>query len=115
MIYEVFLHLLQCALTLFFRNALPSFFKIFILDLMLGLFKAYSPTQLFDGNLLETSPAAQPRTTVGSAFLLFTLSPYGRCARTSTRRPSLFPLPKATALPPTPHRGIDQTTTVPLV
>ncbi|GFY51379.1 hypothetical protein TNIN_268821 [Trichonephila inaurata madagascariensis] len=113
MIYEVFLHLLQCALTLVFRNDLPSFFDIFILDLMLELFKPYSTTQLFDGSLLETSPAALPMITVEERIpVVHSLAVWKMCEALDLKA-KFVPLPGA--LPRTPHRGIDQTATFPIV
>ncbi|GFX45140.1 hypothetical protein TNCV_3431881 [Trichonephila clavipes] len=63
MIYEVFLHLLQCTLTLGFRNDLPSFLEIIILDLVLEFMKHCSTTQFFNAIIPETSPADLPITT----------------------------------------------------
>ncbi|GFS33922.1 hypothetical protein TNIN_136951 [Trichonephila inaurata madagascariensis] len=45
----------------------------------------------------------------------FTLSPSGRCARSPDLKAKFIPLPGSTVLPRTPHRGVDQTTTAPVV
>ncbi|GFR21571.1 hypothetical protein TNCT_168631 [Trichonephila clavata] len=115
MIFEVFLHLLQCLLTLVFRNDLPTFFEIIILDLLMELFKLYSTTQYSDGNLPETDPADLTATAVEEHIPIVHSVTVWKICEALDLKVNFVPLTVATALPPTPHRGTDQTTTAPVV
>ncbi|GFV88349.1 hypothetical protein TNCV_1241621 [Trichonephila clavipes] len=106
MIYEVFFHLLQRVLTLVFRNDLPSFFEILILDLLVELFKPYSTYQLLDGSLLETS-AAIPMTTVEERIPVVHSFTIWKMCEALDLKAKFVPLPGATALPRTPYRWVD--------
>ncbi|GFQ79309.1 hypothetical protein TNCT_573321 [Trichonephila clavata] len=109
MIFEIFLHLLQCALTLFFRNDLPTFFEIIILDLVLELVKLYSTTQYSDGNVLQTTPAVDVQIPTVNSLTVW------KMCEALDLKVNFVPLPGATALPRTPHRGVNPTTIVPVV
>ncbi|GFQ76935.1 hypothetical protein TNCT_690681 [Trichonephila clavata] len=115
MIFEVFLHLLQCALTLVFRNDLPTFFEIIILDLGLELVKLYSTTQYSDGYVLETTPADLTVTTADVPIPTVNSFTVWKMCEALDLKVNFVPLPGATAFPRTPHRGVDQTTIVPVV
>ncbi|GFR14616.1 hypothetical protein TNCT_515941 [Trichonephila clavata] len=115
MIFEVLFHLLQCALTLVFRNDLPTFFEIIILDLVMELVKLYSTTQYSDGNVPETVPADLTATTVKEHIPIVNSAAVWKICEALDLKVNFVPLPGATALPPTPHRDIDQTTTAPVV
>ncbi|GFQ79093.1 hypothetical protein TNCT_731321 [Trichonephila clavata] len=115
MIFEVFLHLLQYALTLVFRNDLPTFFEIIILDLVLEIVKLYSTTQYFDDNVPETSLAAQPVTTVDERIpIVYSLTVW-KIYEALDLKVKFVSISGATALSLAPLRGVDQTTTVPVV
>ncbi|GFX33053.1 hypothetical protein TNCV_5042211 [Trichonephila clavipes] len=115
MIFEVFLHLLQCALTPFFWNDLPTFLEIIILELLLEIVKIYSTTQYSDGNVLETTPADLTVITVGVQIPAVNSLTIWKMYDALDLKVNFVPLPGTTALPRTPHRGVDQTTTVPVV
>ncbi|GFR25130.1 hypothetical protein TNCT_231851 [Trichonephila clavata] len=111
----MFLHLLQCALTLVFCNDLPSFFEIIILDSVLELVRLYSTTQYSDGNVVETTPVDLTGTTVDVQILAVNSLTVWKMYEGLDLKVNFVPLPEATDLHQTPHRGIDQTTIVPVV
>ncbi|GFQ95156.1 hypothetical protein TNCT_117631 [Trichonephila clavata] len=115
MIFEVFLHLLQCALTLVFWNDLPTFFEIIILDLVMELVKLCSMTQYSAGNVLETISTDLTVTTVDVPIPTVNSFTVWKICEALDLKVNFVPLPGATALPRTSHRDVDQTTIVPVV
>ncbi|GFY58509.1 hypothetical protein TNIN_380691 [Trichonephila inaurata madagascariensis] len=115
MIYEVFLHLLQCSWTLVFRNDLPSFLEIFIFELLLELINHRSPIQFFDGITPDTTLAAQPVTTVEEHIPVVHSFVIWKMCEALELKAKFVPLPGATALPRTSHKGVNQTTIVPVI
>ncbi|GFX45100.1 hypothetical protein TNCV_3431481 [Trichonephila clavipes] len=113
--FKVFLYLFQCALTLILRNDLPSFLEIFIFELVLELIERCSLIQSFDGVVHTTTPAALLGTTLDERIpIVHSLTVWKMCEALDLKA-KFVPLPGTTALPPTPHRGVDLTTTVPIV
>ncbi|GFQ75954.1 hypothetical protein TNCT_408061 [Trichonephila clavata] len=90
---------------------LRSLFWIWYLE----FYKPYSTSQLFDGSLPETSAAALPMTTVEERIpVVHSLTIWKMCEALDLKA-QFVPLPEPTALPRTPRRDTDQTTTVPVV
>ncbi|GFX53879.1 hypothetical protein TNCV_1598251 [Trichonephila clavipes] len=111
----MFLRLFQCVFTLVFRNDLPIFFEIIILDLVLELVKLYSTSQYSDGNVPETTPADITVTTINEYIpIVHSVTVWKMCEALDLKI-NFVPLPGETALPLTPHRCIDQTTAVPVI
>ncbi|GFS65868.1 hypothetical protein TNCV_390921 [Trichonephila clavipes] len=85
---------------------------IIILDLMLELVKLYSTTHYSEGNVLEAVPVDLTVTTVDVHIpTVNSLTAWKMCEALNLMV-NFAPLPGATALPQTPHRDVDQTTTV---
>ncbi|GFU56306.1 hypothetical protein TNCV_582401 [Trichonephila clavipes] len=108
-------HLFQCELTLILKNDLPSFLEILIFELVLELIEHCSPIQSFDGIVLDTTPDAQPVTTVSKLIPIVHCFTVWKIYEALDLKAKFVPLPGTTVLPRTPHRGVDQTTTVPVV
>ncbi|GFR32167.1 hypothetical protein TNCT_214251 [Trichonephila clavata] len=90
------------------------FFETIILDCVLELVKLYSTTQYSDGSVLETTPVDLTVTTVDVQIPTVNSLTVWKMCEALDQKVNFVPLPGATALPRTPHRGVDQTTIVPV-
>ncbi|GFS37436.1 hypothetical protein TNIN_416801 [Trichonephila inaurata madagascariensis] len=115
MIFKVFLYLLRCSLTLILKNDLPSFLEILIFELVLELFEHCSPIQTFDGVVPDSTLDAQPVTTEEEFIPTVHCFTVWKMCEALDLKAKFVPLPGTTVLPRTPHRGLDQTITVPVV
>ncbi|GFS63127.1 hypothetical protein TNCV_3743621 [Trichonephila clavipes] len=115
MILKVFLYLFQCALTLILRNDLPSFLEILILDLVVELIEHFTSTQFFDGVVPDPTAPASLVTSVEERIPIVHSFTVWKICEALDLKAKFVPLPGATDLPPTPHRGVDKTATVTVV
>ncbi|GFU51640.1 hypothetical protein TNCV_82701 [Trichonephila clavipes] len=84
-------------------------------ELVMELIEHCSPVQTFDGVVPDTTPAALPAATLDEHIpVVYSFTILKMCEALGLKA-KFVPLPGATALPRTPHRGVDQTTTVPVV
>ncbi|GFY57024.1 hypothetical protein TNIN_438301 [Trichonephila inaurata madagascariensis] len=89
--------------------------EILISELALELFKHCSPIKSFAGVVPDSTLDAQPVTTVDERIpIVHSLTVWKMCEALDLKA-MFVPLPGATALPRTPHRGVDQTITAPVV
>ncbi|GFU61038.1 hypothetical protein TNCV_4436681 [Trichonephila clavipes] len=115
MIFNVFLYLLQCALTFILKNDLPSFLEILIFELALELLEHRSPIQSFAGVVPDSTFDDQPVTTVDERILIVRSRTVWKLCEALDLNAKFISLPGTTDLPRTLHRGEDQTTTTPVV
>ncbi|GFY69917.1 hypothetical protein TNIN_426021 [Trichonephila inaurata madagascariensis] len=102
-------------MTLVFRNDLPTFLDIIISDLALELAKLYSMTQYSDGNVLQITPADLSVTTVNVQISTVNSLAIWKMCEALDLKVNFVPLSEATTLSRTLHRGVNQTTIVPVV
>ncbi|GFX79732.1 hypothetical protein TNCV_2746511 [Trichonephila clavipes] len=115
LILRVFLYLIQCTLTLISKNDLPSFLEILIFELVLELFEHCTPIQSFDGDAPDSTLGAPSVTTVNELIPIVHCFTVWKICEALDLKAKFVPLPGTTALPRTPHRGVDQTTIAPVV
>ncbi|GFY57739.1 hypothetical protein TNIN_107761 [Trichonephila inaurata madagascariensis] len=115
MILKIFSYLFECALTLILRNYLPSFLEILNFELVLEIIEHCSPFQTFDGVVQDTTLDDQTVTTENELILVVHCFTVWKICEALVLKAKFVPMPGATILVKTPHRGVDQTITVPVV
>ncbi|GFW43328.1 uncharacterized protein TNCV_2923761 [Trichonephila clavipes] len=93
----------------------PFFLEILIFELALELFEHCSLIQSFDGVLPDSTLVVQPVISVDERIpIVHSLTVWKICEAFDLKA-EFIPLPGTTVLLRTPHRGVDQTTTAPVV
>ncbi|GFY72466.1 hypothetical protein TNIN_477761 [Trichonephila inaurata madagascariensis] len=97
------------------KNDLPSFLEILIFELVLELIEHCSPIQSIDRVVPDSTLDAQPVTTGDELITTVHCFTVWKMCEAIDLKAKFVPLPGTTVLLRTPHRGLDQTTTVPVV
>ncbi|GFY58758.1 hypothetical protein TNIN_421861 [Trichonephila inaurata madagascariensis] len=96
------------------KKDLSSLLEILISELVLELIEHYSPIQSFCG-VKPNTLHAQPVTTVNEIIPIVHCFTFWKICETLDLKASFAPESGTTVLPRTPHRGVNQTTTTPVV
>ncbi|GFY56550.1 hypothetical protein TNIN_371311 [Trichonephila inaurata madagascariensis] len=115
MILKVFLHLFQCALALTLKNDFPSFLEILIFELVLELMENCSLIQSFNLALPDITLDTQHVTPVNECILFVHWFTIWKICEALDLKVKFAPPPGTKGLPGTPHKDLDQMTTIPVV
>ncbi|GFY48690.1 hypothetical protein TNIN_73991 [Trichonephila inaurata madagascariensis] len=97
------------------KNDLPSLLEILIVELVLELIEHCYPIQSFDGAVLDTHLVVQSVTIVNEFIPIVHCFTVGKICEAFDLKVKFVLLLGTTVFSGTPHRGVDQTTAVPVL